>query len=51
MRIVGGMFDGVEGTFVKVNKKRKKQVVVYVQGVAAVVIDELSGGYIEVLKS
>lgn len=51
VRIVGGMFDGVEGTFVKVNKKRKKQVVVYVQGVAAVMIDELSGGYIEVLKS
>lgn len=50
VRIVGSTFDGVEGTFAKVKKGRKKQVVVYVQGVAAVVIDELSGGYLEVLK-
>ncbi|MBR5298270.1 MAG: UpxY family transcription antiterminator [Parabacteroides sp.] len=50
VRIVGSTFDGVEGTFVRVKNKRKKQVVVQVQGVAAVVIDEYSGGYLEILK-
>ena len=50
VRIVGSSFDGVEGTFVKVNKRRKKQVVVLVQGVAAVMIAELTDGYLQVLE-
>jgi len=50
VRIVGSSFDGVEGTFVKVNKRRKKQVVVLVQGVAAVMIAEFSDGYLQVLE-
>lgn len=50
VRIVGSTFDGVEGTFIRVKNKRKKQVVVQVQGVATVVIDEYSGGYLEILK-
>lgn len=50
VRIVGSAFDGVEGTFVKVNKRRKKQVVVLVQGVAAVMIAEFTDGYLQVLE-
>ena len=51
VRIVGSSFDGVEGTFVKVEKRRKKQVVVLVQGVAAVMIAEFTDGYLQVLES
>ena len=50
VRIIGGTFDGVEGTFVKVNGKRNKRVVVLAQGVAAVMISEYSGGYLQVLE-
>ena len=50
VRIVGSAFDGIEGTFVKVNKRRKKQVVVLVQGVAAVMIAEFTDGYLQVLE-
>ena len=50
VRIVGSVFDGVEGTFVRVEKSRKKQVVVLVQGVAAVMIVELHDGYLQVLE-
>ena len=48
VRIVGSAFDGVEGTFVKIG--RKKQVVVLVQGVAAVMVAEFTDGYLEVLE-
>lgn len=51
VRIVGSVFDGVEGTFVKVGKGRKKQVVVLVQGVAAVMVAEFTDGYLQVLES
>ena len=51
VRIIGSSFDGVEGTFVKVQKRRKKQVVVLVQGVAAVMIAEFTDGYLQVLES
>ena len=50
VKIVGGEFDGVEGTFVKVSGKRKKQVVVCVQGIAAVMIVEFAEGYLQVLE-
>lgn len=49
VRIVGTPFDGVEGTFVKVEKSHRKRVVVLVQGVAAVMITELTDGYLQVL--
>ena len=49
VRIVGGVFDGVEGTFVKVEGKRNKRVVVLLQGVVAVATAEISDGYIQVL--
>ena len=50
VRIVGSAFDGVEGTFVRVGKGRKRQVVVLVQGVAAVMVAEFADGYLEVLE-
>ena len=50
VRIVGSAFDGIEGTFVKVNKRRKKQVVVQVQGVVVVMIAEFTDGYLQVLE-
>ena len=50
VKIVGGEFDGVEGTFVKVSGKRKKQVVVCVQGIAAVMIVEFADGYLQVME-
>ena len=50
VRIIGSVFDGVEGTFVKVNKSRKKSVVVMIQGLTAVMIAEFEDGYLQVLK-
>lgn len=50
VKIVGGEFDGVEGTFVKVSGKRKKQVVVCVQSIVAVMIVEFADGYLQVLE-
>lgn len=50
VRIIGSIFDGIEGTFVKVKKSRKKRVVVMVQGIAAVMLAEFTDGYLQVLK-
>lgn len=50
VKIIGGTFDGVTGTFIKVDKYRKKRVVVYVQGIAAVMVMELTDEYIQVLE-
>ena len=50
VKIIGSAFDGVEGTFVRVKKGRKKQVVVSVQGVAAVMIAKFTDGYLQLLE-
>ena len=50
VRIIGSVFDGIEGTFVKVNKSRKKRVVVMIQGLTAVMIAEFEDGYLQVLE-
>lgn len=39
VRILGGLFDGVEGTFVRVKGYRSKHVVVQIQGLIAVIIE------------
>lgn len=49
VKIVGSAFDGVEGLFVRVKGKRKKQVVVLVQSVTAVVLAEFDDGYLQVI--
>ena len=41
VRIVGGVFDGVTGSFVRVKGCRRKRVVVQVQGIVAVVLAEV----------
>lgn len=50
VKIVGGTFDGVEGTFVKVKKKSKKHVAVLILGVAAVMIAQFDDGYLQLLE-
>lgn len=49
VKIIGGAFDGVEGSFVKVEGKRQKRVVVLVQGITAVMLAEFTDGYLQVL--
>lgn len=48
VRIIGGAFDGVEGTFVKVRGARTKRVVVQIDGIA-VATAEIEPQYIEVI--
>ncbi|MBQ2703904.1 MAG: UpxY family transcription antiterminator [Alistipes sp.] len=50
IRVVGGCFDGVEGTFVKVKGIRSKRVVVSLDGLASVALTEITDGLIEVIK-
>lgn len=50
VRIIGGSFDGIEGTFVRVNKARKKKVFVLVKGVVAVMLAEITEGYLQVIE-
>lgn len=50
VRIIGSVFDGIEGTFVKVNKCRKKRVVVMIEGITAAVLADFSDGYIQVIE-
>ena len=50
VKIVGGAFDGVVGSFVKAERGGKSSVVVQVEGITAVMIVEISDGYIQVLE-
>lgn len=50
VRIHGGAFDGLTGSFVKIKGKRSKKVVVAVQNVLAVAIDAINCDYMEILK-
>lgn len=50
VKIIGGAFNGVEGTFVKVNGARSKRVVVMLQGVTAVATAEISKDLLEVME-
>ena len=49
VQIIGGAFDGVEGTFVKVEGFRNRRVVVSVPGITAVVVADITNGCIKVL--
>ena len=51
VRILGGVFDGVEGLFLKVKGRRSRRVVVLVDHVSAVAVSEVSPDLIEVLDS
>ncbi len=50
VRVIGGMFDGVEGLFLKVKGVRSRRVVVQVDGIA-VATAEIEPQYIEVIQS
>ena len=50
VQIIGGAFDGIEGTFVKVDGIRNRRVAVLVPGIAAVVIADVTKGCLKVLK-
>lgn len=49
VQIIGGAFDGVEGTFVKIEGTRNRRVAVLVPGIAAVVIADITHGCLKVL--
>ena len=50
VQILGGPFDGVEGTFVKIEGTRNRRVAVLVPGIAAVVIADITRGCLKVLE-
>ena len=49
MRVVGGLFDGIKGVFVKVRGVRNKRVVIRIGEIATVAVAEISTDLIEVL--
>ena len=50
VRVIGGMFDGVVGTFIKVKGARAKRVVVQIDGIA-VATAEIEPQYIEIIDT
>ncbi len=50
VRIHGGMFDGLEGTLLKVKDKGKKRVVVKISGITAIAASYIEPQYIEFLS-
>ncbi len=49
VRVIGGVFDGVEGVFIKVKGARAKRVVVQIDGIA-IATAEIEPEYIEVIN-
>ena len=49
VRILGGPFNGFEGTFIKVKGSRKKRVVVMLKGIVGVAMAEITPDLLEVL--
>lgn len=49
VKVIGGIFDGIEGTFLRIEKGKRKKIVVLAEGVAAVVLTDFNDGYIQVL--
>lgn len=49
VQIIGGAFDGIEGTFIKIEGVRNRRVAVLVPGIAAVVIADITKGCLKVL--
>ena len=50
VRVHGGVFDGTEGYFVKVQGKRSRRVVMLIEGITAVALTEISTDFIEVIS-
>lgn len=49
VRILGGPFNGFEGTFIKVKGSRKKRVVVMLKGIVGVAMAEITPDLLEIL--
>ena len=49
VKVIGGEFDGIEGTFVKIKGRRQRRIIVIIPDIAAVATTEISDGLIEVL--
>lgn len=49
VRILGGPFNGFEGTFIKVKGSRKKRVVVMLKGILGVAMAEITPDLLEIL--
>lgn len=49
VQIIGGPFDGIEGTFVKIEGVSNRRVAILVPGIAAVVIADITRGCLKVL--
>ena len=49
VRVHGGVFDGTEGHFVKLQGKRSRRVVLLIEGITAVALTEISTDFIEIL--
>ena len=49
VRVHGGVFDGTEGHFIKVQGKRSRRVVMLIEGITAVALTEISTDFIEVI--
>jgi transcription antitermination factor NusG len=49
VRVHGGVFDGIEGIFVKVQGKRSRRVVLLIEGITAVALTEISTDFLEIL--
>ena len=49
VRVHGGIFDGTEGYFVKVQGKRSRRVVMLIEGITAVALTEISTDFIEII--
>lgn len=50
VRVIGGPFDGVVGTLMKVKGKRSKRIVVKINDIAAIASTQIDPEYIEILK-
>lgn len=50
VRVIGGTFNGVEGTLLKVKGKRSKRVVISIKNVVALSVAEIEPELIQVLK-
>ncbi|MGM9794693.1 MAG: UpxY family transcription antiterminator [Candidatus Aphodosoma sp.] len=50
VRVIGGKLDGVVGLFMKIKNRRKRAFVVQIQGVAAVMLAEITDGYLQLVS-
>ena len=50
IRILGGPFNGVEGTFIKIHGHRNRRVVVMLKGIIGVAMAEITPDLLEIIR-